>query len=60
MEFVHEVVHDMTQTLSNHHPSLIKIAMQPLPRSNPRKTSYFKLDVNELKVESMVANLKHI
>lgn len=58
MEFVCEVVHDALQTLSDHHPSLIQFAMQPLPRTGLKKTSYFKLDVNELRVESTLLALK--
>lgn len=58
MEFVQEVVHDVTQTLLDHHPSLITIAMQLPPKSGLRRSSYFKLDANELLVESTFEALK--
>lgn len=60
MEFVCKVVHDATQTLSDHHPLLIRFAMQPPHRSSLRKSSYFKLDLNELLVESTKIELKSI
>lgn len=58
MEFLQEVVHDATQTLLDQHPSLFRFAMQPKPWSGLRKSSYFKLDVNELLGESTLATLK--
>lgn len=60
MEFVCEVIHDATQTLSDHHPLLIRIALQPLMRIGMRKSSYHKLDVLELSIESTCAALQSI
>lgn len=51
MEFVREIMHDATQTLLDHHPSLIRVALQPTTRSNLRKTSYTKLDAKELEID---------
>lgn len=58
MEFIREVVHNATQTLSDHHPSLVTIAMQPTPKSGLKKSSYLKLDANELAIDSIQAALK--
>lgn len=60
MEFVREVVHDATQTLSDHHPSLIRITLQPIACSCLKNSSYLKLDTKELEVDSMLADLKLI
>lgn len=58
MEFFFKVIHDATQTLSDHHPSLIIIALQPMAVSRLRKSSYLKLDVDELGLESTITALK--
>lgn len=58
MDFVHEVIHDATQMFSNHHPSLIKIALQPMVVFGLKKSPYLKLDVDELTVESTIMALK--
>lgn len=60
MEFVWEMVHDATQTLSDHHPSLIRFALKPLAPSRMRKSLYFKLDANELLVESTCEALQWV
>lgn len=52
MEFVREVIHDTSQSLSDHHPCLIRIAMKPMAKSNLKKSSYHKLDVLELEVDN--------
>lgn len=61
MEFVREMIHDATQTLLDHHPTLVCIALFPTPSSR-KKTSYMKLKLNadELGVESMWVKLKQI
>lgn len=57
-KFVHEVVHDASQSLSDHHPSLIWISLLPPPQSNLWKSSYFKMDVYELLFSSTRATLQ--
>lgn len=58
MEYVREVIHDATQILSDHHPLLIRMAMQPVARSGLKKLSYFKLDVLGLEVDSIREAIK--
>lgn len=60
MEFVREVVHDATQTLLDHHPSLIRIALQPLAPTGLRKSSYAKLDANELFVSNTITAIHDV
>lgn len=58
VEFVREVIHDATQSLSDHHPSLVRIALLPFEQNGQRKSSYMKLDALELSVESTNIALK--
>lgn len=60
MEFFREVVHDATQTLLDHHPSLIKVALQPVARSCLTKSSYAKLDANQLEIDSTWLAAKYV
>lgn len=54
------MIHDATQTLSDHHPSLIRIAMQPLEQTVKSRSSYLKLDAMELEVESTATTLEWV
>lgn len=60
MEFAHEVIHDVTQMLWNHHPYLIRIALQLEARTGLKKSSYFKLDANKLEEESTCVTLQAV
>lgn len=58
--FVHEVIHNATQTLFDHHPSLIRIAVSPLPQPELHKSSYFKMNVDELLVDNTRVALERV
>lgn len=60
MEYFCEVVHNATHSLSDHHPSLIGIALLPLERNGYKKSSYMKLDALELFVESTCISLEKV
>lgn len=60
MDFVLEKIHNATQTLSDHHPTLARIALSQAPSLSSKKTSYMKLDVEELKVENTRSILEAI
>lgn len=60
MEFVREVIHDATQTLSDHLPCLIRIVVQPETRTGSKNSSYYKLHAIELEVESTKAALRKV
>lgn len=46
------------QTLSNHHPCLINIVLEPIARMSQNKLSYLKLDGNELVIYSTCEVIK--
>lgn len=49
---VREMIHDATQTLSDHHPTLTRFTLNPLAKREVRRTSYLKMDIGELVVRS--------
>lgn len=52
MTFVKEMIHDTTQTLSDHHPAITRIALNLPVDTKNRKTSYMKLNVEKLLMDS--------
>lgn len=60
MEFVREKIHDVTQTLSDHHPTLARIAMSPFIPPGHKKSTYMKLNVDELKVDNTHSNFEEV
>lgn len=52
MHLVQEVIHDASQTLSNHHPIITRIALNPLAQMQRKRSSYMRMDVEELGVKS--------
>lgn len=55
-----EVIHDATQSLSGHHPIVTKIAMNLPAYLQWKRSSYLKMNVEELKVDEMRETIKRV
>lgn len=54
------MIHDATQTLSDHHPTVTRISLNSQVHRELKRSSYLKMDVDELKVDSTRAEVERV